>query len=223
MSLAHGGVLFLDELAEFSRTVLDQLRQPLEDGAVQISHAQQSTVFPALITLVAATNPCPCGWHGDRDHGCRCSISQRQRYWQRLSGPLLDRLDLQLRLERRSAKEMAAVLKQPSQTQASASWCNPVRIERARKRMQRRNPGGESNGRMSAAALRQSGAIEATALDLWQQLINQRGLSTRSSLQLLRVARTIADLNDRTSIDRNAVAEASCFRCTDLLKQPGSQ
>ena len=223
VSLAHGGVLFLDELAEFSRTVLDQLRQPLEDGAVQISPAQQSTVFPALITLVAATNPCPCGWHGDRDHGCRCSISQRQRYWQRLSGPLLDRLDLQLRLERRSAKEMAAMLKQPSPTQASASWCNPARIERARKRMQRRNPGGESNERMSAAALRQSGAIEATALDLWQQLINQRGLSTRSSLQLLRVARTIADLNDRTSVYRNAVAEASCFRCTDLLKQPGSQ
>jgi magnesium chelatase family protein len=223
VSLAHGGVLFLDELAEFSRTVLDQLRQPLEDGAVQISRAQQSTVFPALITLVAATNPCPCGWHGDRDHGCRCSISQRQRCWQRLSGPLLDRLDLQLRLERRSAKEMAAVLKQPSPTQASASWCTPARIERARQRMRRRNPGGESNGRLSAAALRQSGTIEATAFDLWQQLINQRGLSTRSSLQLLRVARTIADLNDRTSVDRNAVAEASCFRCTDLLKQPGSQ
>ena len=89
--------------------------------------------------------------------------------------------------------------------------------------MQRRNPGGESNGRMSAAALRQSGAIEATALDLWQQLINQRGLSTPSSLQLLRVALTIADLYDRTSIDRNVVVEASCFRCTDLLKQPGSQ
>ena len=94
VSLAHGGVLFLDELAEFPRAVLDQLRQPLEDGAVQISRSQQSTVFPALVTLVAATNPCPCGWHGDRDHGCRCSISQRQRCWQRLSGPLLDRLDL---------------------------------------------------------------------------------------------------------------------------------
>ena len=223
LSLAHGGVLFLDELAEFPRTVLDQLRQPLEDGAVQISRAQQSTIFPALITLVAATNPCPCGWHGDRDHGCRCSISQRQRYWQRLSGPLLDRLDLQLRLERRSAKELAAVLKQPSPTQASASWCTPAQIERARQRMQRRNPGGDSNGRLSAAALRQSGAIEAAALELWEQLINQRGLSTRSSLQLLRVARTIADLNDRASVDRNAVAEASCFRCTDLLKQPGAQ
>ena len=100
MSLAHGGVLFLDELAEFPRAVLDQLRQPLENGAVQISRSQLSKVFPALVTLVAATNACPCGWHGDRDHGCRCSISHRQRYWQRLSGPLLDRLDLQLRLER---------------------------------------------------------------------------------------------------------------------------
>ncbi len=89
--------------------------------------------------------------------------------------------------------------------------------------MQRRNPGGDSNGRLSASALRQSGAIEAAALELWEQLINQRELSTRSSLQLLRVARTIADLNDRASVDRNAVAEASCFRCTDLLKQPGAQ
>ena len=180
-------------------------------------------MFPALITLVAATNPCPCGWHGVRDHGCRCSISQRQRYWQRLSGPLLDRLDLQLRLERRSAREMTAMLKQPSPKQVSASWCNPARIQRSRQRMQRRNPGGDSNGRLSAAALRQSGAIEAAALELWEQLINQRGLSTRSSLQLLRVARTVADLNDRTSVDRNAVAKASCLRCTDLLKQAGAQ
>ena len=89
--------------------------------------------------------------------------------------------------------------------------------------MQRRNPFVDSNGRLSAAALRQTGAIEAAAIELWKQLINQRSLSTRSSLHLLRVARTIANLNDRTSVDRNAVAEASCFRCTDLLKQPGAQ
>ncbi|QNJ04315.1 YifB family Mg chelatase-like AAA ATPase [Synechococcus sp. PROS-U-1] len=218
LSLAHGGVLFLDELAEFPRTVLDQLRQPLEEGAVQISRSQHSTVFPALITLVGATNPCPCGWHGDRDHGCRCSISQRQRYWQRLSGPLLDRLDLQLRLERRSAKEMANVLNPHGPSKVSESWCSPARIQRARQRMQSRNPAGCRNGRLSAKALRQSGAIETAALDLWEQLIQQRGLSTRSSLQLLRVARTIADLNDQSSVSRNAVAEASCYRCTDLLR-----
>ena len=223
LSLAHGGVLFLDELAEFPRTVLDQLRQPLEEGAVQISRSQHSTVFPALITLVAATNPCPCGWHGDRDHGCRCSISQRQRYWQRLSGPLLDRLDLQLRLERRSAKEMANVLNPHGPSKVSESWCSPATIQRARQRMQRRNSTGCRNGRLSAKALRQSGAIETAALDLWEQLIQQRGLSTRSSLQLLRVARTIADLNDRSSVNRNAVAEASCYRCTDLLRGPEPQ
>ena len=89
--------------------------------------------------------------------------------------------------------------------------------------MQRRNPGGDSNSRLSAAALRQTGAIEAAAIELRAQLINQRVLSTRSSLQLLRVARTFADLNDRSSVDRNAVAEASCFRCTDMLKQPRAQ
>ena len=223
LSLAHGGVLFLDELAEFPRTVLDQLRQPLEEGVVQISRAQQSTVFPALITLVAATNPCPCGWHGDRDHGCRCSISQRQRYWQRLSGPLLDRLDLQLRLERRSAQEITEVLNHHTPMEASKSWCSPALIQRARQRMQRRNPAGSSNGRLSAAALRQSGAIEAEGLDLWEELMEQRGLSTRSGLQLLRVARTIADLNDRSTVNRNAVAEASFYRCSDLLKSPGNQ
>ncbi|MDC3011771.1 ATP-binding protein, partial [Synechococcus sp. AH-736-G21] len=107
--------------------------------------------------------------------------------------------------------------------EASASWCTPERIQRARQRMQQRNPAGTSNGRLSAAALQQNGLIEPAGLELWEQLIDQRGLSTRSSLQLLRVARTIADLNDRITVDRQAVAEASCYRCTDLLKQPGAQ
>ena len=118
---------------------------------------------------------------------------------------------------------MANVLNPHGPTTASESWCNPARIQRARQRMQRRNPACCSNGRLSANALRQSGAIETAALDLWEQLIKQRGLSTRSSLQLLRVARTIADLNDRSSVNRNAVAEASCYRCTDLLRGPEPQ
>ena len=115
------------------------------------------------------------------------------------------------------------MLNQPSPAETSASWYSPERIQRARQRMQKRNPAGARNGLLSAAALRQSGAIEKPGLELWEQLINKRGLSTRSSLQLLRVARTIADLNDRITVDRDAVAEASCYRCTDLLKQPGSQ
>ncbi len=106
LSLAHGGVLFLDELAEFPRKVLDQLRQPLEEGVIRLNRARQTCAFPAQITLVAATNPCPCGWFGDEEHPCRCSQSQRQRYWSRLSGPFLDRLDLQLRLKHLPAAQL---------------------------------------------------------------------------------------------------------------------
>ena len=146
---------------------------------------------------MAATNPCPCGWHGDRDHGCRCSISQRQRYWQRLSGPLLDRLDLQLRLERRSAKEVAAVLKQPQPTQAAASWCTPAQINEPGSGCRGAIPVETATGDVGAEDCGRPGHRGA-ALELWEQLINQRGLSTRSSLELLRVARTIADLNDRS-------------------------
>ena len=115
------------------------------------------------------------------------------------------------------------MLNQPSPAEASASWCSPERIQRARQRMKKQNPAGARNGLLSAAALRQSGAIEKPGLELWEQLIDQSGLSTRSSLQLLRVARTIADLNDRITVDRNAVAEASCYRCSDLLMQPPAQ
>ena len=217
ISLAHGGVLFLDELAEFPRAVLDQLRQPLEEGVYRLSRARLKTNFPAGITLVAATNPCPCGWHGDRDHGCRCSRSQRQRYWQRLSGPLLDRIDLQLRLERRSATAIRESLS-PEPATATDSWLQPASIQAARRRMQGRNPRGLGNRELSAQDLGQHGRFEATALQLWERLVAQRGLSTRSGLRLLRVARTVADLNDRDRVDIEAIAEASGFRCADLLQ-----
>ena len=220
LSLAHAGVLFLDELAEFPRAVLDQLRQPLEEGTVRLSRARQSAVFPASITLVAATNPCPCGWHGDREHGCRCSISQRQRYWHRLSGPLLDRIDLQLRLERRSARELKSCMSQAEHCSPKpALWCSKDQINEARQRMRQRNPDRCSNRMLSAAALHRIGGFQPDALDLWEQLIRQRGLSTRSGLQLLKVARTIADLSNQADVNRQVVAEASCYRCTDLLKQ----
>ena len=218
LSLAHGGVLFLDELAEFRRAVLDQLRQPLEEGRVRLSRAHRNTIFPASITLVAATNPCPCGWHGDREHGCRCSTSQRQRYWQRLSGPLLDRLDLQLRLERRNACAVKTCMTEPTRRGDEHCWISPARIEKARQRMNHRNPGGVCNRLMSSHALRRVGRFQESALRLWEQLIDQRGLTARSGLQLLRVARTIADLNDNNEVSLESVAEASCFRCSDLIR-----
>ena len=223
LSLAHGGVLFLDELAEFRRAVLDQLRQPLEQGQVRLSRAHRNTIFPASITLIAATNPCPCGWHGDREHGCRCSTSQRQRYWQRLSGPLLDRLDLQLRLERRNAHAVKTCMTEPTQATNRGHWIEPARIEQARQRMHLRNPGGGCNRVLSAHALQSVGRFQPSALKLWEQLIDHRGLTTRSGLQLLRVARTIADLNNNEDVNVEAVAEASCFRCSDLIRQSIAQ
>ena len=215
LSLAHGGVLFLDELAEFPRAVLDQLRQPLEEGTVRLSRARLKTAFPAAITLVAATNPCSCGWHGDREHGCRCSHSQRQRYWQRLSGPLLDRLDLQLRLERRPAQEMRRCLN--GNCRSDDPWLQPETIASARQRMQHRNPGGVCNRDLPATALGDRSGFGAAALQLWERLVAHRGLSTRSGIRLLRVARTVADLNGDAEVSADAVAQASHYRCSDLL------
>ena len=217
LSLAHGGVLFLDELAEFQRAVLDQLRQPLEEGVYRLSRARLKTSFPAEITLVAATNPCPCGWHGDRDHGCRCSRSQRQRYWQKLSGPLLDRLDLQLRLERRSASAIRECLN-PGALATQDAWLEPRNITAARQRMTKRNPEGVCNRDLTANGLGNHGRFEASALQLWERLVARRRLSTRSGIRLLRVARTVADLNDTDHVNVDAVAEASGFRCADLLQ-----
>jgi magnesium chelatase family protein len=217
ISLAHGGVLFLDELAEFPRRVLDLLRQPLEDGNVRLSRSRETTVFPAAVTLVAATNPCPCGWHGDGDQACRCTSTQRQRYWQRLSGPLLDRIDLQLRLERRSSREMRSCLEATPSPQTHSPWLEPSRVKEARVRMRTRNPRGCSNRFLTAADLHRYGQFKADGLTLWERVIEQRRLTTRSSLQLLRVARTIADLNGQETVQAEAIAEASGYRCTDLM------
>ena len=201
LSLAHGGVLFLDELAEFPRAVLDQLRQPLEEGVLRLSRSRLKTSFPAAITLVAATNPCPCGWHGVREHGCRCSVSQRLRYWQRLSGPLLDRLDLQLRLERPLASRVRRCL-EPTPSARLEPWLQAGCINSARQRMQERNPGGRCNRDLSAEDFGRVGRLEREALQLWEHLISNRRLTTRSALRLLQVARTIADLNGKESVRR---------------------
>ena len=215
--LAHHGVLFLDELAEFRREVLDQLRQPLEEGEIWISRSRRRVHFPCRITLVAATNPCPCGWYGDPGRACQCSATTRQRYWARLSGPLLDRIDLQVVMRRPEGQELAAAygLAEPSRPQMSPpedSRTVAERVRRARERMARRNPAGGCNSQLSAAALRQVLPAENGALEIWQQAISQRQLTARAGERLLRVALTIADLQGQERVDVAAIAEALSYR-----------
>jgi magnesium chelatase family protein len=223
LSLAHRGVLFLDELAEFRREVLNLLRQPLEDGEVWIHRARRRCRFPARTMLVAATNPCPCGWHGDRlaredGPSCRCSEGQRQRYWGRLAGPLLDRIDLQVTVERPRAHELGAALTggQPGAGQRPEdSACVARRVRQARARMQRRNPERCSNADLPAGALAQVLRLEPVARALWEQVMERRHLSARAGEKVLRLALTIADLNDRSTVSSDAVGEALLYRSYD--------
>jgi magnesium chelatase family protein len=208
-------VLFLDELAEFRRDVLNQLRQPLEQGELWLSRARQRLRFPCRLTLVAATNPCPCGWWGDEERPCRCGVGQRQRYWGRISGPLLDRIDLQVVMRRLSAEELGP--RQPWPLQPDSSRVVALQVLAARQRMERRNPQGLPNSQLQGEALRRLSALDADAQELWQGAIRQRGLSARGAERLLRVARTIADLADNTMVGAGAIAEALTYRSFDQL------
>jgi len=220
LALAHRGVLFLDELAEFRRDVLNQLRQPLEQGELWLSRARQRLRFPCTVNLVAATNPCACGWAGDPERTCSCGTAQQQRYWGRLSGPLLDRIDLQVVMRRLEGSTLGAGFRGTSSGEASAVVRG--RVEAARERMLRRNPEGVSNSALSARDLRQCGAIGAEALDLWQAAIDQRGLSARAAERVLRVGRTIADLGDHPTVEASAIAEALSYRSFDQISAAGA-
>ena len=213
LALAHRGVLFLDELGEFRRDVLNQLRQPLEQGALRLSRAKQQLHYPCCISLVAATNPCPCGWYGDPEHDCSCTASERQRYWGRLSGPLLDRIDLQVVMQRVPAEILLQGYGAPSSLPLPESTaCVAKRIEQARQRMVNRNPKGLSNHRLCTRDLRERAQLAEDALALWQQVMAARALSARSGQRLLSVARTIADLDGESQVGSSAVAEALTYR-----------
>jgi magnesium chelatase family protein len=216
LSLAHHGVLFLDELAEFRREVLDQLRQPLEQGEVWICRARQRCRFPCRITLVAATNPCPCGWFGDPDHACLCGESTRRRYWRRLSGPLLDRIDLQVVVRRPAPGDLADGYRPARPQEGSAAVAE--RVSAARERMRRRNPDGLGNGQMAGLHLQAALQLESTALELWERALSVRRLSPRGGQRVLRVARTIADLGGRQRVETGDIAEALTYRSFDLLE-----
>jgi magnesium chelatase family protein len=227
LSLAHQGVLFLDELGEFRRDVLDQLRQPLEEGEVWISRSRQRSRFPCRVTLVAATNPCPCGWYGDPGHACACGEGVRRRYWGRLSGPLIDRIDLQVVMRRAEASELAGIYRPTGETQPEPSHPVAERVRRARQRMASRNPNGCGNAQLpsmqqSSAALAGILDLAPSALDLWEQALRLRHLTSRGGQRVLLVARTISDLADHPQVQDSAIAEALSYRSFDLVgTRPG--
>jgi magnesium chelatase family protein len=210
--LAHHGVLFLDELAEFRREVLDLLRQPLDAGELWLHRARHRRRFPCRITLVAATNPCPCGWRGDPERSCSCTAGQRRHYWGRLSGPLLDRIDLQVVLQRPDAPALGAAYRAGATEAVDTSAVVRQRVAAARQRMGARNPEGCSNGQLDGATLRQVLRIEESALQLWEAALQHRQLSARSGERLLRLALTLSDLAEQPVVTGSAIAEALTYR-----------
>ena len=204
VSLAHHGVLFLDELGEFSRASLEALREPLETGSVSVARAAWRGHFPARFQLIAAMNPCPCGYLGDPSGRCRCSTEQIQRYRSKLSGPLLDRINLHLTV----AREATSLNCQPDPLDTTVRAA--ARVAAARQHQQNRQ--GCANAFLDLDGLRQHCQL-GNADQLWLESACERmGLSLRAAHRILKVSRTLADLEGITVIQRGHLAEALQYR-----------
>ena len=211
ISLSHNGVLFLDELPEFSRSTLEVLRQPLEDGTVTISRALNSTTFPADLMLIAALNPCPCGYRGDTRRDCNCSPPQIERYMSKISGPLLDRIDIHIEVPAVPFQELSATIAGTS----SGDMREQVLLARIAQKERFVDTNVRHNGQMTSRQVRQFCKLDDEGVDLLTASVNEMGLSARAHDKVLRIARTIADLDQCDRILANHVSEAVNYRMLD--------
>ena len=212
ISLAHNGVLFLDELPEFSRSVLEVMRQPLEDRHITISRAKYSVQYPCSFMFVASMNPCPCGYYGDPTHSCACTPGQIQRYMNKISGPLLDRIDIHCEIQ-------AVPFAQLSQMQpGEPSEMIRERVIRARKIQEERfkpYKGIHCNAMMTERMLHEFAEPDAQSLDMLRMAMERLKLSARAYSRILKVARTIADLAGSEKVQTQHIAEAIGYRNLD--------
>ena len=203
--------MFLDELPEFRRDTLEVLRQPLEDGVVQISRVAGTVRYPARFQLVCAMNPCKCGWYGHPSGKCTCSEQSIRRYLARLSGPLLDRIDLQVEVPALNFEELR------QETPSEPSEAIRARVEAARRLQLER--GVDCNAHLAGQALRDTCALDGAGAALMKTAYDSMALSARSYDRILRVARTIADLDGSPGIQAPHLAEAIQYRTTDYLRR----
>lgn len=212
VSIAHNGVLFLDELPEFKRSTLEVMRQPLEDGRVTVSRAAGTITFPSEFMLVAAMNPCPCGYFGDLKRECRCSPTQVQRYRQRISGPLLDRIDLHIEVPSVDYREISSARAEES----SAAIRQRVGLARQRQQGRFRSDRKTTcNARMNPRAIKQHCRLTSESQELIRIAMTELNLSARAYDRILKVSRTIADLEEDDSIASEHVSEAIQYRTFD--------
>lgn len=212
VSLAHNGVLFLDETPEFKRNVLEVLRQPIENGEVTVSRAAASTTYPAAFMLVSAMNPCPCGYLNDPKHSCTCTPSQVQRYRRKISGPLLDRIDIHVEVPAVPYKELS--------TEYSGEPSEEIRnrVVRTRDIQLERFNGDKKiycNGQMKTRHIKKFCKLDADALSLMETAMQRLGLSARAYSRILKLSRTIADMEQAASISASHISEAIQYRSLD--------